>query len=108
MTTLRPFKNNIMFRFLDETGGSKGKFTDRKTSSGIIIPTLESSQKNPRWGEVLAVGPDAQVEVGEFVLIEALQWSFGTKIDGVKMWKTDDARVLFATKDTNDIYKTEY
>jgi len=104
MTTLKPFRNNVMFRFLDETSGSKGKFTDRKTPSGIIIPTLDSTQKKARWGEVLAVGPDAQVSVGEFIYIEGLQWTFGTEIDGQKMWKTDDTRILFATDDLDTVY----
>jgi len=104
---VEPLRDNIMFRFLDETSGSKGKFTDRQTASGIIIPTLDSSQKNPRWGQVLAVGPDSQVNVGDYIFIEALQWTFGTEIDGQKMWKTEDSRVLFATEDETLVYKME-
>jgi co-chaperonin GroES (HSP10) len=103
-----PLKNNVMFKFLDETAGSKGKFTDRKTEGGIILPTLDSSQKLPRWGKVVAVGPDAQVAVGEYILIEALMWSFGTEVDGEKMWKTDDSKIVLVTDDVTETYKTSF
>ena len=105
---IEPLRNNIMFQFLDETGGAKGKFTDRKTEGGIILPTLDSGQKLPRWGKVLAVGPDATVQQGEYILVEALMWSYGTEIDGVKMWKTDDSKVLLVTDDVRETYKTSF
>lgn len=98
-TTVVPLKNNIMFQFLDTAGGSKGKFTDRATASGIVIAQTDAQQKLPRWGKVVAVGPDSGVSVGEFILIEALMWSFGTEVDGEKMWKTDDSHVLMVTDD---------
>lgn len=107
--TIMPLKNNIMFEFLDETGGAKGKFTDRRYGeTGIIIPTLDSSQKLPRWGRVLAVGPEATVVEGEYILIEALMWTYGTEVDGVKMWKTDDSKVLMVTDDVEETYKTSF
>lgn len=101
-TTLHPLKNSIMFEFLDETGGSKGKFTDRATSSGIIIAQADQQQKLPRWGKVIAVGPKSAVKVGEFVLIEALMWTFGTEVNNQKMWKTDDSRVMMVTDNIED------
>ena len=98
-TAIVPLKNNIMFQFLDETGGSKGTFADRATASGIIIAQTAAQQKLPRWGKVTAVGPDSAVSIGDFILVEALMWTFGTEIDGEKMWKTDDSRVLMVTDD---------
>jgi co-chaperonin GroES (HSP10) len=104
---LHPLKNNIMFRFLDDTGGAKGKFTDRKTPSGIIIPQHDNQQKQPRWGEVLAVGPEVDgINIGDFIYIETLMWSYGTEVDGVKMWKTDDTKVIFVTNDELETTKT--
>ena len=105
-STIKPLRNNILFIFLDETSGPKGKFTDRKTKEGIILPILDSTQKHPRWGKVLAVGPDTTVKVGEYILIEGLQWTFGVKLDDVKMWKTDDSRVIVVTDDLMDTYVT--
>lgn len=105
---LQPLRNNIMFQFLDETSGKQGKFKDRVTSGGIVLPTLDSGQKLPRWGRVVAVGPDAQVEVGEYILIEALMWSFGTEFEGEKLWKTDDSKVLMVTTDISETENTTF
>ena len=106
---LNVLKNYIMFQFLDETGGAKGKFTDRKYGeTGIIIPVLDSSQKLPRWGKVVAAGPEAQVVEGEYILIEALMWSYGIDFDGEKLWKTDDSKVMMVTDDIEETYKTSF
>jgi co-chaperonin GroES (HSP10) len=109
MTTIvHPLRDNIIFRFLDETGGGKGKFSDRVLTSGIIIAQTDMQQKQPRWGEVLAVGPDSTIKVGEYVLVNALMWTYGTEIDGQKMWKTDDGQLIFATDDINLTIGTEF
>jgi len=109
MTKIIPLRNNVMFKFLDETHGSKGKFQDRATKSGIIIPVADSTQKAARWGEVVCVGPDAahQLSPGDFILIEGLQWTVHTVIDGEKLWKTDDSKILLVTNDINETYGTE-
>lgn len=99
MATIKPLKNNVMFRFLDHTGGAKGRFTDTLGSGIIMVPTI-TSQKVHRWGEVLALGPDCDgLNVGDYILIESLMWMEGTKVDGVRMWKTDDTKVLIVTND---------
>lgn len=99
MATLRPLNNNIMFQFLDSTGGSKGRFTDTHRSGIILVPSVDS-QKKARWGLVLSVGPKVEgVQPGDYILIEALMWMEGTKVDGVPMWKTDDTKVLAVTDD---------
>jgi co-chaperonin GroES (HSP10) len=93
-----------MFQFIEETGGSRGSFTERPLSSGIIIPAVASKQKVHRWGKAIAVGPKAEVQVGDYILIEALMWMEGTQIDGVKMWKTDDSKILAITNDLNECH----
>jgi co-chaperonin GroES (HSP10) len=106
---LKPLKNYIMFQFLDETAGSQRKLVDRKYGeSGIIIPVLDSSQKLPRWGKVLAAGPEAGVKPGEYILVEGLQWSFGTQVDDIKMWKTDDEKVIMVTDDIEETHRTSF
>jgi len=105
---LLPLKNNVMFKFLESTGGAKGKFTSRKTESGIIIPTLDSEQKLPRWGVVVAAGPDAAVVEGEYILIEALMWTFGVEFEGEKIWKTDDAKIMMVTEDVEETKRTSF
>jgi len=100
MATIRPLNNNIMFQFLEQTGGKKGVFQEDARASGIIIVASNDKQKVHRWAEVLAVGPKVDgVVPGDFILIEALMWMEGTEVDGVRMWKTDDSKVLAVTND---------
>jgi hypothetical protein len=102
MTTLRPLNNTILFTFLDQTTGDKGKFVER-TRGAIIIPVLDSAQNaTHRWGKVHSVGPKVDgVQPGEYVLIEALMWTRASEIDGAKIWKTNDEKVLCVTDDIN-------
>ena len=98
---LRPLGNNIMFKFLEETGGQKGRFHDVHKSGIIVVPSV-GSQKVARWGEVVAVGPKVEgISPGDFILIEALMWMEGVKFgeEGEKVWKTDDSKVLVVTND---------
>jgi co-chaperonin GroES (HSP10) len=100
---IKPLKNNVLFKFLDRTGGQQGKFTDR-TRSGIILTNLsEGGQKDARWGVVVAVGPDAEqdVQVGEYILIEPMMWTFGVEVEGEKLWKTDPTKIMAVTDDVS-------
>jgi co-chaperonin GroES (HSP10) len=98
---LRPILNTVLFTFLDKTEGAKGAFSER-TRGGIILPTVKSTQRDDRWGRVEAVGPDVYgLEVGEFILIEALQWNRSEVFEGDKLWKTDDTKILLVTTDEN-------
>lgn len=96
---IRPLRNVVMFEFLDETIGAKGAFVPSSYGSRIALVAGQSLQKSNRWGRVLAVGPDAGVKVNDFILIEGLMWMEGTTIDGVKMWKTDDSKIIVSTDD---------
>lgn len=97
MATLKPLGNNVMFSFLEETGGSKGRFHERPTQAGIILVSSADNQKKHRWGRVVASGPKAEVGPGDYILIESLMWMEGTVVDGVKVWKTDDTKILAVT-----------
>lgn len=99
MTTIRPLRNNVIFRFLEDTFGKKGAFIEKATAMGIIIPPTNTTQKVARWGEVVAAGPDADVKPGDYILIEALMWMEGVKVDDGKVWKTDDSKILAVTND---------
>lgn len=105
---LIPIKTNVMFRFLDATGGAKGRFAGESTSSGIIIPTLDSAQKIPRWGVVIAAGPESEVAEGEYILIESLMWSNGSvsEFNGEKVWKTEDKYIMLATTNIEETRRT--
>jgi co-chaperonin GroES (HSP10) len=96
---LRPLGNNIIFQFLDTTVGKKGTFVD--THSIFVLPKTVNSQKVHRWGKVIAVGPKVEgVQVNDYILIEALMWMEGVKLnEAEKVWKTDDSKVLAVTND---------
>jgi co-chaperonin GroES (HSP10) len=96
---LTAIKNSILFQFLDKTSGPQGAFSER-TRSGLIIPKLTSTQKGERWGKVVAVGSDVDgVQVGEYILIEALMWTHGVDYENEKVWRTTDEKVLMVTDD---------
>lgn len=104
MSTLRALNNTIMFKFLDETSGAKGRFTDTIPGSILVAVPTTTGQKVHRWGEVLLIGPlvDDTLKVGDYILIESLMWMEGTVVEGQKMWKTDDTKVLAVTSDIKE------
>lgn len=96
---LHPVANTILFTFLDETGGAAGAFVER-TKSMIIVPKLNSTQKQERWARAERVGPDVhEVEPGDLILIEPLQWTRNEVFEGQKIWKTDESKVMAVTND---------
>lgn len=99
MSNIRPLRNNVIFRFLEDTVGTKGAFIERH--SFLIIPGSNSTQKVHRWVEVIAVGPDCDgVQPGDYALVEALMWMEGVKLSlDEKVWKTDDSKILAVTND---------
>jgi hypothetical protein len=105
MTNLRPLKNTVLFQFLDDTGGAKGRFSERYNGS-IVIPVLNSNQnKSSRWGKVVSIGPEVQeVKVGDFILIEPLQWTNNEVFEGEKIWKTDEGKIMLSTDDESQTY----
>ena len=102
---LRPLKKTILFQFLDETGGGKGRFQER-TKGSLIIPVLNTKQTTEnRWGRVVAIGPDVQgVAVGEFILIAAQKWTASETFEGEKVWKTVDIdEAVMCVTDDEDV-----
>jgi hypothetical protein len=102
MSTLRALNNVVMFKFLDETGGSKGRFHEQTRPSGIIIVPTVSTQKVHRWGQVVVAGPKTDLVPGDYILIESLMWMEGNEWEGGKIWKTDDTKILAVTDNLAD------
>ena len=79
---LLPVKDNVIC--------SDMVFTERFTSSGIILPSDngKSSGVRPRWGRVWAVGPEQKdVKVGQWICVAHGRWTRGVDIvdDGQSM-----------------------
>lgn len=88
---LTPVDKGIFFIFADDTSSTHFK---NKTASGIIVQGGPQSDQ-PRWGGVIQVGGNVEgIEVGDCILIEKGGWTPGFVTDGVRMWKTDETKVL--------------
>jgi chaperonin GroES len=107
-TRVEPIRKVILFQFLDETGGAKGRFQER-TKGNIIIPTLNTAQTTEgRWGKVTAIGPEVQgIAVGEYILVAAQKWNAAELFGDEKIWRTADVEdvVLAVTDNISDTYK---
>jgi len=102
--TLRPLGKSFLFKFCSDTYG--GKFVEK--NSGLIVLTnqdLDQQGKSARWGQVVAIGDRVEMfNVGEFVLIEALQWTTETKFEGEKYWRSDEDKVIAIGEDESVTY----
>lgn len=100
MTKLKALGSSIIFQFTNETSG--GRFIEK--SSGRIILTnqnLDEQGKYARWGKVVSIGPDVKdVLVGQFILIEPLQWTTKLVFEGAPYWRTAEEKVM-AISDTD-------
>lgn len=101
---LKPLKTSFLFVFFNDT--AQGLFYER--NKGRIILTnkdLDSQGKYARWGKVLAVGPEVtDFKAGDIVLIEAGMWTLGFLHDGIKVWKSDQAKVIALGEDESVTY----
>ena len=90
---LKPLASDILFVFLDEV--ENDRFVE-KVGSIYLGKIQELTVKSPRWGKVVAVGPDVKEDIksGTNILIEPLAWTRGLEYDGHKIWKTCESRVL--------------
>ena len=98
MTKLRPLLSNIIFQFEDELATANGVKQFRETTSwGFDLrANFDNSTKSPRWGIVVAVGPDVSEEIkaGMAILIEPLKWTEGAELEGKYYWMTNEDQVL--------------
>ena len=97
---LRPLKNYFLFAFFNETSG--GMFGPDRNRGKIMLVGRDIMTQGtlPRWAKVLAVGPEVtDISVGDIVLIEAGKWTIGFEHEGVKIWKSDQDKVLAIGED---------
>jgi co-chaperonin GroES (HSP10) len=92
--TLIPVGNNIAFTFVDRVN-SKGEFEPPPTESGILLQSsFDDSAKQPRWGNVVAVGARCTtIKPGMQILLPNLRWTSHFTVGGQKVWRTDETQV---------------
>jgi hypothetical protein len=101
---LRPLHDSFLFAFTNDT--SRGRFIE-SNSFGLILTDndFESQGKYARWGKVLAIGNDVvDFGVGDLVLIEHGMWTIGFDHDDVKIWKSDQKRVIAIGEDPSVVF----
>lgn len=101
---LKPLGKFFLFAFTNETVG--GKFVEK--NSGRIILTnqdIASQGQFARWGQVIAIGSEvSEFGVGDYVLIEPLQWTTEVKFDNNSYWKSDESKVIAIGEDESVLY----
>lgn len=98
---LQPIDAGIFFVFVDHT--THTSFVNR-TQAGIVFAKDTGAQANiPRWGTVISVGKDvATVQPADYVLIEPGMWTPSFDTDGIRLWKTEEAKVLAISDEVPD------
>lgn len=99
---LEPIHNQIVFQFIEDT--TNGKF-NQKTEGGLIVVDNKDKQVDyARWVRVLEVGPsvDEDIDVGDVVLVNALQWTNAFTFESEPHWITTDTEVLAILGDEDD------
>jgi len=98
MRKLRTLGNKILFQFVEARSEFKrGAFEDKTDWGFDLGHNFDATAKLPRWGTVLAIGPDVKEEgivVGANVFIEELKWTAAVTVDGESVWQTDEDCIL--------------
>jgi len=78
--------------------------SEKKTSSGIIIPITVNEDKGSKSGEVVAVGP-GRIEEGKHIAISVsvgdkvlFQWGDKIKVDGDDYYMVRESEILAIIK----------
>jgi len=94
---IRPLHDRVLIKESLES-------SEKKTSSGIIIPITVNEDKGSKSGEVVAVGPgrteegkhiEISVNVGDKVLF---QWGDKIKVDGDDYYMVRESEILAIIK----------
>lgn len=101
---LKPLGKAFLFEFLAETLG--GKFIERSKGQLILLnQDLEYQARLARWVRVVAVGDLVEdLNIGDIVLVEALQWTTEVKFENNKYWKSDISKVIAVADDESVTY----
>jgi co-chaperonin GroES (HSP10) len=102
-----PVNTKILFKFVEDLAATG--FAPVSKGGIVLVEHDHTKIKEDRWGKVLAIGPDvdAEVSVGEYILVEALAWtshlSLENTVDADKFWFTDEGRVICISSEPPDV-----
>jgi len=98
---LTAMRSDIIFQF-EQThrhvgdGKAISQAFQESTDWGFEFHKFSETTSEPRWGTVIAVGPecDPDIVVGAKILIDALKWTNHTVHEDQQYWKTSEEFVL--------------
>lgn len=99
MKNIRALTDRILFRFLEVTSKNQRGTFENITNWGFDIGnSFDETAKHPRWGVVVAIGPDVKekgIIPGANIFIEELKWTNSVDIEGIGViWQTDESHIL--------------
>ena len=99
LNCIKPRNNKILFQFVENM--TNHTFKSKSPGGIVLVETQANKIDKPRWGKVLAKGPDIgddEMIVGEYILMEALGWTNGMalddSVDAEKFWFTQNDKVM--------------
>jgi len=101
---LKPIHDNVLVTEMN--------FTDRRTSSGIFIPSDNGKNHGirPRWGRVFAIGPNQRdIEVGQWICVDHGRWTRGVRLnlsEGEVVVRRIDPKDILLVSDTEPMDET--
>lgn len=101
MTTLRPLKDSILFKWVD---ADEQEVT---LSSGIVLQRTLNVNRN-RWGIIIAVGPLSTAKVGEYILCDKAAEAYGAKHPDSPQDQRDSKRDVWRVRDSDVLCVTTH
>jgi co-chaperonin GroES (HSP10) len=94
LADLKAIGNKIIFQFCQETYG--GQFHSTTRHGIVIMENADKQLASARWAKVVKTGPRVtdDIKVGDYVLIESLQWTTHQVWNKEKFWMTTDEKIL--------------
>lgn len=93
---MRVLRDSILFKFAADASTST---LSAKTEWGFEITKREEGVNRPQWGIVEKIGPNVtEVQVGDWVLIDALRWTTKCDFRGNSYWRTRQSDVMLVSK----------
>lgn len=97
ISQIKPIQAHILVRDMN--------FGEQKTSSGIVLRSDDGKSEGvkPRWCRVFAIGKDqANVKVGEWILVEHGRWTRGLEVedengDKVVIHRVDENGIMMSS-----------
>lgn len=101
---IKPIQDSIIFQFLNKRSSNMGMFEETTASGIALFANNEDSSKMARWAIANFIGPEVkEINQGDYILIEPLQWTEAIKYNNEEWWKTDESKILCVSKEKPSI-----